>query len=241
MMLGRRLRFADDERNRVSKSRRFPAWWRWVLFLSLAWGTEFVFGREPSAAIEGAIEHAAHDYPVTPLLLGISVILLVAKLGGDLMVRLKQPAVLGELLVGMILGNLVLFGFDGLEFVRAAGMHGDPHAREKMSLAAMTLDMLARIGVILLLFEVGLESNIQEMRRVGLVSLTIAVIGVLAPLALGWGVGRWLLPDHSWHVHLFIGATLCATSIGITARVLKDLGKVSFPRSESYLGCGGHR
>lgn len=172
-----------------------------------------------------------HEDPVTPLLLGISVILLAAKAGGDLMVRIKQPAVLGELLVGVVLGNLVLFGFDGLEFMRLNDQHSAPS-----SLVATTLDMLARIGVILLLFEVGMESNVREMIKVGWSSLIVATLGVVAPMGLGWVTGRWLLPDESWHVHLFLGATLCATSVGITARVLKDLGKSQTAVAKIVLG-----
>ena len=174
---------------------------------------------------------AGHEDPVTPLLLGISVILLAAKVGGDLMVRIKQPAVLGELLVGVVLGNLVLFGFDGLEFVRLNDQQSAPS-----SLVATTLDMLARIGVILLLFEVGMESNVREMVKVGWSSLIVAVLGVVAPMALGWMTGRWLLPEESLHVHLFLGATLCATSVGITARVLKDLGKSQTAVAKIVLG-----
>lgn len=180
---------------------------------------------------------ANHTDPVTPLLLGISIILLAAKFGGDLMMRVRQPAVLGELLVGVLLGNLALLGFEGLEFLRPATAHGDAAAHGTNGGAtALTLDMLARIGVILLLFEVGLESNLHEMRKVGLSSLLVAVLGVVTPMGLGWATSRWLLPDQSWHVHLFIGATLCATSVGITARVLKDLGKTDTAESKIVLG-----
>jgi Kef-type K+ transport system membrane component KefB len=176
-----------------------------------------------------------HEDPVTPLLLAISVILLAAKFGGDLMVRLRQPAVLGELLVGVLLGNLVLFGFDGLEFLRQNSHTGEGHSRAG-NIVAVTLDMLSRIGVILLLFEIGLESNLHDMRKVGLSSFVVAVLGVVAPMGLGWLACRWLLPESSWHVHLFVGATLCATSVGITARVLKDLGKTDTPEAKIILG-----
>lgn len=180
---------------------------------------------------------SGHSDPVTPLLLGISIILLAAKFGGDLMMRVRQPAVLGELLVGVLLGNLVLFGFDALEFLRPGTAHADAVAQAANGgLAAQTLDMLARIGVILLLFEVGLESNLHEMRKVGLSAFVVAVLGVVTPMGLGWLACRWLLPDSSWHVHLFIAATLCATSVGITARVLKDLGKTDAAESKIILG-----
>src|SRR4051812_5040145 len=73
------------------------------------------------APLASAAESMSHDDPVTSLLLGISIILLAAKLGGHLLVRLGQPAVLGELLVGVVLGNLVLIGFDRFEFLRPEG------------------------------------------------------------------------------------------------------------------------
>ena len=136
--------------------------------------------------------------------------LLVAKLGGELFERLKQPAVLGELIGGIIIGNLVLFGFTAAEPLRTDAV----------------IAALAQLGVILLLFEVGLESNIGEMLEVGWSSLFVAVAGVAAPFFLGWGVSAYLLPGESRLVHIFIGSVLCATSVGITARVLKDLGKL---------------
>jgi Kef-type K+ transport system membrane component KefB len=181
---------------------------------------------------EGGTSEGGHSDPVAPLLLGISIILLAAKISGELMVRIRQPAVLGELLVGVVLGNLVWFGYDALEFLRPTP-HSSPEAG---GLAAVTLDMLARIGVILLLFEVGLESSVHEMRKVGWSSLVVAVVGVIAPFGLGWLVGQWLLPQQSWHVHIFLGATLCATSVGITARVLKDLGKSDSAVAKIVLG-----
>jgi Kef-type K+ transport system membrane component KefB len=191
--------------------------------------------RSASTVASAAEEEAAdHQDPVTPLLLGISVILLAAKIGGGLMVRVRQPAVLGELLMGVLLGNLVLVGFDGFEFLRPG--HGIGGAGSHANLTASTIDMLARIGVILLLFEVGLDSSIREMRRVGWSSLLVALLGVVMPMGLGWLAGRWLLPTHSWHVHLFLGATLCATSVGITARVLKDLGRSDSTEAKIILG-----
>jgi Kef-type K+ transport system membrane component KefB len=154
------------------------------------------------------------------LLFYLVVILLAATLGGDLAVRLGQPAVLGELLAGVVIGNLDLAGIVALEpLVR------DPH-----------IDMLAQLGVLLLLFEVGLESTVRQMLSVGLTSLAVAVLGVLAPFALGWGVGVMLVPDQGIFVHAFLGATLTATSVGITARVLQDLGRSRSGEARVILG-----
>lgn len=161
-----------------------------------------------------------HGGPVVPVLLGLVVVLAAAKLGGELFERLGQPAVLGELIFGMILGSLGLFGITAFEFLRTnAG-----------------LEILAQLGVILLLFQVGLESNVKEMLSVGWSSLLVAILGVVAPFFLGWGVSAWMLPEEDLLVHLFIGATLCATSVGITARVLADLGKLQTRESRIILG-----
>ena len=74
------------------------------------------------------------------------------------------------------------------------------------------------------------------MLKVGVPSLLVAVLGVVAPFALGWGVGWFFLPDRSVYVHAFLGATLTATSVGVTARVLQDLGKSQSPEARIILG-----
>jgi len=159
-------------------------------------------------------------HSVATVVLDLAVILVVAKLAGAVAVRWGQPAVLGELVGGVVLGNLSLVGFHALE-----PMKTEP-----------SLAMLAEIGVLILLFEVGLESTVRQMMRVGVSSLAVAVLGVVAPFALGWGVAAWLLPDHSVYLHAFVGATLCATSVGITARVLKDLGESQSDEARIVLG-----
>ena len=161
-----------------------------------------------------------HANPVTPVLLALVVMLTGAKLFGEVFERLSQPAVLGELIFGVILGNLALVGFSGLSFISSSA----------------GVVVLAEIGVILLLFEVGLESNVREMLSVGPSSLLVAILGVVAPFLLGWGLSAILLPDLQTLVHVFIGATLCATSVGITARVLADLGKLQSRETKVILG-----
>ncbi len=169
---------------------------------------------------QAAAASAEHSQTVARVLLALILILLGAKLGGEVFERLRQPAVLGELLVGMLLGNLSLLGFHGLDFLKDDEL----------------LALLAEIGVILLLFEVGLETDIAEMRAVGLSALLVAVVGVIAPFFLGWGVSAWLLPRAHELVHIYTGAVLCATSVGITARVLRDLGKIATPEARIILG-----
>jgi Kef-type K+ transport system membrane component KefB len=151
---------------------------------------------------------------------GLAIILAAAKLGGDLATRARQPAVLGELVAGVLLGNLGLIGITGLQ-----GLATNP-----------TLEALAQVGVIILLFEVGLESTVRDMLKVGATALLVATLGVIAPFALGWWVGALLLPGDGPYAHAFLGATLTATSVGITARVLRDLGKGATPEARVILG-----
>jgi len=99
--------------------------------------------------------------PVSRLALSIALILAVAKLGGELAIRLKQQAVLGEMLAGVALGSIHLPFFEGLRT--------DPY-----------VDMLARLGVLILLFEVGLESTVRDVLHVGLASARVAVLGTVA-------------------------------------------------------------
>jgi len=130
------------------------------------------------------------------VLIGVAVILVVAKLGGEVFERLGQPAVMGELIVGIVVGNLALVGFRGADFLKTNDV----------------ISALAQIGVIILLFEVGLESNIAEMMEVGWSSLAVAVAGVIAPFFLGWAVAGYFLPNGAQLEHIFIGAILCATN-----------------------------
>ena len=173
-----------------------------------------------AAALELASGADAHADPVTSVVLHLALILVAAKLGGEAATRVGQPAVLGELLAGVALGNVGLLGAGGLE-----AMKTDP-----------ALDMLSRLGVLILLFEVGLESTVREMLRVGPSALLVAVLGVAAPFALGWGVGLLLVPGAGPYVHAFLGAALSATSVGITARVLQDLGRSQTPEARIILG-----
>jgi len=154
------------------------------------------------------------------VLIGVAVMLVIAKLMGEVFERLRQPAVLGELFAGILLGNLVILGFTGAESLKTNE----------------TVAALAELGVIILLFEVGLESDLKEMMEVGWSSLLVAVVGVIAPFLLGWAVSAYLVPDEPRLAHIFIGATLCATSVGITARVFKDLGKLNTREARIILG-----
>jgi Kef-type K+ transport system membrane component KefB len=159
---------------------------------------------------------------VSRVLFALGVLLLAANLGGLAAERLGQPPVLGELVIGIVLASLVVL-LRGAEAV--AYVQSEP-----------TLQILAEVGVLILLFDVGLETDIRALVRVGPSALLVALIGVAAPLTLGWGVAAWLLPGSPQAAHIFVGAALSATSVGITARVLKDLGKTQSPEGRIILG-----
>ena len=163
---------------------------------------------------------AGGNAELSGLLLGLSVVLVAAKIGGDLAIRIGQPEVLGELVIGVVVGNLGLIGlgiFDPLKLNHS-------------------LAILAELGVILLLFEVGLETSIGDMMKVGMSSLIAALLGVVAPFFLGMFCSMFFAPDLPTLVHVFVGATLTATSVGITARVLKDIGKIRSDEGKIILG-----
>ena len=169
--------------------------------------------------LQGAATASTGD-TLAPVVLALAVILAAAKLGSDAAERIGQPAVLGELVVGVLVGNLSLLGVGWFQFITANA----------------TIGVVAQLGAVILLFEVGLESTVRDMMQVGLRSLVVAVLGVGTPWALGWWVGALLLPEHSVYVHAFLGAALTATSVGITARVLKDLGHAQSPEARIILG-----
>ena len=147
----------------------------------------------------------------------LAAMIVAAKLGGEVAIRLRQPVVLGELLAGVVLGNLW-----GGAISEAAH--------------SSVITFAAELGVLLLLFQVGLESSVREMVKVAPRAGVVAVLGVIFPSVLGIGASVLLLPAASMPVHLFIGATMCATSVGITASVLKDAGALGTAEAKIILG-----
>lgn len=145
-------------------------------------------------------------------LLYLIVIIAAAKIGGELAELLGQPAVLGELLLGVILS---------LTALRAAAH--DP-----------AIAFIAAIGVILLLFETGLESDLDEFFEVGLSASLVAIIGVVVPFGFGFGIAYAIIGNFM-HA-MFLAATLTATSVGITARVLSDLHQMGSKEAKIILG-----
>jgi Kef-type K+ transport system membrane component KefB len=170
-----------------------------------------------------AVAFAATDprgVDMLPVLSAVLLILVGARLGGALFERLGQSPVLGELLAGVLIGNLGLIGFHAFDGVRELP----------------AIEVLAQFGVLFLLFEVGLESDVRKMLQVGASSFAVAVLGVVAPMVLGFWVSRGFFPDHHPLADWFVGATLCATSVGITARVLTDLKRATSTEGRIILG-----
>ena len=164
---------------------------------------------------------AAHDSGAVPtVLLALAFAIVCAKLAGELIERLGQPAVLGELIVGILAGNAPLLWGPDLSVLASSE----------------TLTVMAELGAVLLLFHVGLESTPKEMMAVGGRAALVAVVGVVTPMLLGFGVGALLRPQEPWMLHAFLGAMLAATSVGITARVLKDAGMLRAPFARIILG-----
>ena len=221
-------------------------------------------------------DHGGHTDPFSFILLGLALIVVVAMFGRWAAGRLDQPAVLGELIIGVVIGNvgyalgepffvLVMHLGDasslctevwrsGASVVDAAGqvftesqlveggigqrlvtiMTGSSGVQNV--LMGTGLWMFSSLGVILLLFMVGLESSVAEMVRVGPRAMIVAIIGIVVPFGLGYFVSKWILPELSTPAHLFLAATLCATSVGITARVFKDLKALHIPEAKIILG-----
>ena len=178
------------------------------------WGAAVLVALASPAALWASQESAGDGTALMVRLFAILGVMLVAgKLSGELFERLGQPAVLGELLAGIVLGGSVLG-------VIPTGP-GQPLSE--------VISIFAEIGVVVLLFEIGLETDLKQMFRVGAGAFSVATVGVVLPLAAG--ILFWLAPFIPATLNyasptttaIFLGATLTATSVGITARVLQDL------------------
>lgn len=149
-----------------------------------------------------------HDF-----FLYLLVILLTARVFAELATRLQTPSVIGELFAGVALGPSLLGWIEPVEVIK----------------------LMAEIGIILLLFEVGLGTDVKRLVRTGSKSFVVAIAGFVLPLVLGFTLGYWVF-GLSVLVSLFIGGTLTATSIGITVRVLSDLKRQQTSEGQIVLG-----
>ena len=150
-------------------------------------------------------------------ILQLAVILLSTKFLGLISRRLGLPEVVGNIIAGLILGTAI---WNSLGLIAPDGWIFP--IRESSE-----LQIFAKIGVLLILFKAGLETDLKAMRQLGVTSLLIALGGVLVPLGFGFGLGALLLPTYTWHTWIFIGTIMTATSVGITIETLKALGKLN--------------
>lgn len=149
-----------------------------------------------------------HDF-----LLILLIILLTARVFAELAERFHLPSVIGELMAGVVLGPSLLGWIEPVEPVK----------------------FMAEIGILLLLFKVGLETDVKRLTETGLQSVMVALVGFSVPFLLGFSVGYWVF-DIPLLVSLFIGGTLTATSIGVTMRVLTDLRRQNTIEGQIILG-----
>ena len=151
------------------------------------------------------------------ILLTLFIVFVAAQVGGEIAQRLKLPGVVGEIAAGCVVGPSLL-GWITPEQVAT----GTP------------LDVLAEVGVVLLLFSVGLETRLEDLKKVGKAAFLVGVVGVIVPFGMGalWAHGS----GFGWDKAMFIAAAFVATSAGITARVLQELGALQRTESKVILG-----
>lgn len=147
------------------------------------------------------------------ILLQIALILLSARIFAEIATRFNIPSIIGELFAGILLGPSILGLIQPSDAIK----------------------LLAEIGIILLLFEVGLETDLQRLARAGPRAATVAIFSFIIPFVLGFGLSYYLF-DLSILVSLFIGGTITATSIGVTVRILSDLGRHRSSEGQIVLG-----
>ncbi len=175
-----------------------------------------------------SLEESAH-MSIEQFFIALALILIFSKVFGELAERIKQPSVLGELVAGIILGGSVLAVVPSV-----AGMAGYD-----------TFHLLAEVGVAILLFEIGLETDLKDLIKVGFTSMLVAIVGVIVPFALGfasilvfekYGMLGNIDPNLTILIAITAGATLTATSVGITARVLSDMNRLQSGEAKIILG-----
>jgi Kef-type K+ transport system membrane component KefB len=201
----------------------------------------------PLPLLAAATEEASAPLALAAVLLSLVVIYFASKLGGEICARINLPPVLGELVGGVLVGvsalHLLVFpegGFSAdnsliMGFLQmTAGLTPDgliPTFRE----TSEVVEILSEIGVVILLFEIGLESDLKELLRVGPQATVVAVVGVVTPFALGT-IGLIYLFNVPIVPAIFAGAALTATSIGITAKVLAEIQRLSSKEGQIIIG-----
>ncbi|MGK7943820.1 MAG: cation:proton antiporter [Microcystaceae cyanobacterium] len=212
-----------------------------VLDSLLSWTTPPVLAAESGASAETS------SLVLVSVLLSLVVVYLASKLGGEICFRLNLPPVLGELVGGVVVGvsvaRLLLFPESGataeqsmiMQFLELSAGLSPNLAEGVFETQSEVISILSELGVIILLFEIGLESDLKELIRVGPQAAVVAVVGVVVPFALGT-VGLIYLFNLPLIPSIFAGAALTATSIGITAKVLAEIGRLSGQEGQIIIG-----
>ncbi|MGH2412600.1 MAG: cation:proton antiporter, partial [Microcystaceae cyanobacterium] len=211
----------------------FPLSWGWNLSLLLATATE--------------TEAESSSLILAGVLLSLVVIYFASKLGGEICARINLPPVLGELIGGVVIGvsaaRLLVFPESGaiaensliMQFLQATSNLAPESAQSVFATQSEVISLLSELGVIILLFEIGLESNLKELIRVGPQAAIVAVVGVITPFVAGMAGLVYL-----FHVpvipSIFAGAALTATSIGITAKVLAEIERLTSREGQIIIG-----
>lgn len=222
----------------------------------------------PLFAYAGGAE--IHFEPVASVILWVTIIFFFGITGRYLAELLHQPGVLGELLMGIFVGNLFYYfgmplaivlregpvAFNILDDIlsgislKSAVFSNVPEPKQAAQFidaltstggvswlkVAYVVDIFARYGLIFLLFLVGLETSVDELKRTGTESFRVAIIGVIAPIILAYVFMHFFMPYESYKADLFVAATLSATSVGITARVLRELNILKTRESKTIVG-----
>jgi Kef-type K+ transport system membrane component KefB len=239
---------------------------KWWLGLLLAICASFVWAK---SGVSAKSEVANID-PASAIIFWGTVLLAFGIVGRYLAKIFGQPGVLGELFMGVVVGN-VCYAYhvplmivlrdsasvlaviqkmlQGVSLTTAVHQLISDTYYAKQVIAAMSghnghqwitvtfvVDAFSRYGVIFLLFMVGLDSSLRDLKKTGKESALVAIIGVIAPLILGLLITKWMLPHSLFSTALFVAATLSATSVGITARVLQDMNKLKTREAKTILG-----
>ncbi|MGQ4646009.1 cation:proton antiporter domain-containing protein [Lyngbya aestuarii] len=222
----------------------------WVSFFSPIPSPSFLYFHQPllATASEGTATEAENEPMVlAAVLLSLIVIFFASKLGGEICARINLPPVLGELVGGVIVGisalNLLVFpeaSADStssliMNFLQSTAGLTPEAANSVFGTQSEIISVLAELGVVILLFEIGLESDLQELIRVGPQAAVVAVVGVVAPFSAGTA-GLVYLFNVPVVPAIFAGAALTATSIGITAKVLAEIGRLSSKEGQIIIG-----
>ncbi|MEB3312432.1 MAG: cation:proton antiporter [Snowella sp.] len=201
----------------------------------------------PLLATANQGEEASSSLILAGVLLSLVVVYFASKLGGEVCLRLNLPPVLGELLGGVVIGisafKLLLFPEGGIvasdslliQFLLNTSPLSQQAAQSVFEVQSEVISVLSELGVIILLFEIGLESDLKELIRVGPQAAVVAVVGVVVPFVLGT-VGLVSIFHIGTIPAVFAGAALTATSIGITAKVLAEINQLSSNEGQIIIG-----